>query len=229
MIFAMSNHEKRRESRLPLEVRVQLQRGDHISTHLCGDISAGGLFVRTEQPWRNGEQVGVRVFLPGVAAPLSLRGEVMRGVSGEGGGMGVRFLEGNRELQRFCQSRGGVVLEKAKKQILLVHGKADLRYFLRSILAVEGYRVHECESFEAAVRFLGEHKPDLLVADPLIRSASSASFAEWLQTHPFHGPVVMVTEGEVIGESPYAGGDYALVAEPVELGKFRTLVWNLVQ
>lgn len=229
MMFPMSNHEKRRESRLPLEVRVQLMRGDHISTHLCGDISPGGLFVRTEQPWRNGEELGVRVFLPGVSAPILMRGEIMRGVTGEGGGMGVRFLEPSRELQRFCQSRGGAVLERATKTIFLVHGKEDLRFFLRSILAVEGYRIQEFDTFESAVRFLKSNKPDLLVADPLLLSQGSVSFAEWLQVNPVQCPVVMVTEGEVVGENPYAGGDYALVTEPVELGSFRSLVWKLVQ
>ncbi len=229
MMFPMSNHEKRREYRLPLEVRVQLIQGSHISTHLCGDISPGGLFVRTEQPWRTGEAVGVRVFLPGVAAPVILRGEIMRGVTGEGGGMGVRFLDTSRELQRFCQSRGGAVLERAKKIIVLAHAKADLRFFLRSILAIEGYRIQECDTFEAAVHFLLEQKADLLVADPLLNSGGDLSFAEWLQAHPFDGPVVMVTEGEVIGENPYAGGDYALVTEPVDLGSFRSLVWKLVQ
>lgn len=225
----MSISEKRRESRLPLEVRVQLQRGDHIQTHLCSDISTGGLFVLTSEPWRNGEQIGVRIFLPGLKGPLNMRGEVLRSISGSNAGIAVRFLEASRDLQRFCQNRGGDVLQRAAKRILLAHAKEDLRFFLRSILAVEGYRIFECKTLAEVRTALTGEKFDLLVADPLLGGEAEEHLAEYLVRHPFDGPVVMITEGEVVGDAPFAGGDYALVSEPVELSSFRGLVWSLVK
>lgn len=224
MIFTMTPSEKRQATRLPLEVRVQLQRGDHVQTHLCSDISSGGLFVRTEESWRNGERVTVRIFLPGLSTPIVMNGEVVRGAAG---GVGVRFIETNRDLARFCQSRGGEVLAKAAKNILVGHEKEAMRYFLRSVLAAEGYRVRECKSLDEIVNALKASPYDLLVGDPLLEDAKGHILADWLAKHPFPGHVVMVTEGEVVGHAPLAG-DFALVKEPVELSSFRRLVWNLV-
>jgi CheY-like chemotaxis protein/Tfp pilus assembly protein PilZ len=226
----MTVREKRSQTRLPLEVRVQVIRGDYMRTHLCSDISAGGLFVRTDEKWRNAEQVQVRVFLPGVVAPLLLGGEVVRVIEGNTGGIGIRFVESNRELRKFCESRSSEVLERSQRKILIAHGKEDMRYFLRSVLAVEGYRVTEAATLDD-VRNAVEHDTyDLWVVDPLLSNGDGGlMLGEWLQINRTAAHVVMVTEGEVVGEAPFHGGDYALVTEPVELAAFRHLVWNLVK
>lgn len=190
--------EKRSQTRLPLEVRVQLMRGDHLQTHLCSDISVGGLFVRTEEHWRNGERVQVRVFLPGSPAPLSLSGEVVRVGAG---GIGVRFLETSRELRRFCESRSSEVLERSQRKLLIAHGKEDMRYFLRSVLAVEGYKVTEVASLQEIRNGVSEEPFDLWVVDPLMGD-EAGTLAEWLQRFPPRAHVVMVTEGEVVGDAP---------------------------
>ena len=223
----MLSTEKRREVRLPLEVRVQLQRGDHIQTHLCGDLSAGGLFVRTEEQWRNGERVTVRIFLPGVQAPVTVLGEVVRGAKD---GVGVRFLENNRDLARFCQNRSGDVLHRASKNILIAHANEEMRYFLRSVLAAEGYKIRECRSLDETIRVLKNGQFDLLVADPLLSDEDKRGhLAEWLARKEFNGRTVLVTEGDMVGETPHVARDIPLITPPVELGSFRKLVWNIVK
>ena len=221
--------EKRRESRLPLEVRVQLHHGEVIVTHLCSDLSSGGLFVRSDNRWPAGTQMQVRVFLPRVGVPISLPGEVVRAVEGPHGGMAIRFLETSRELTKFCENRGAGVIERAKKRILLAFAKEDMRFFLRTVLGGEGYRISECKSTDEAAILLKDEWFDLLVGDPLLDARGGGTLAGWLKEHPFHGPVVMVTGGEMLGDSPLDGQDFALVTEPVELGSFRTLVWDLVK
>lgn len=223
----MLGTEKRREVRLPLEVRVQLQRGDHIQTHLCSDLSAGGLFVRTEEAWRNGERVTVRIFLPGLQAPVTVLGEVVRGAQH---GVGVRFLEANRDLARFCQSRSGDVLQRASKNILIAHSQEDMRFFLRSVLAAEGYKIRECRNLDETILVLKNGQFDLLVGDPLLAdSHERTNLAEWLARKEYKGKTVLVTEGEMLGEAPPLSKDIPLVTQPVELGAFRKLVWNIVK
>lgn len=219
--------EKRKESRLPLELRVQIVRGDLVQTHLCSDISTGGLFVRTDENWRNGEQVLVRLFLPGQSAPIAVHGEVVRVSHGRFSGLGIRFLEQKRELQRFYANRGPDLLRHGETRVLLVHPEEPRRFFLRTILGADGYQVTECRSADEAETALRSGTFDVIVADPLARRVSGETFDEWLATRRFGGRIIYVTEGEMVGGQPQVLATY--VAEPIDVSQLRGLLAESLQ
>ena len=64
-----------------------------------GNVSAGGLFIKTEKPLIVGDQLSLKLQLPGVSDPLKMKCEVawartkQESQPGRSAGMGVKFIE----------------------------------------------------------------------------------------------------------------------------------------
>ena len=79
-----------------------------------GNVSSGGLFIKTETPLIVGDQLSLKLQLPGAADPLQIRCEVVwarkkqESQPGRPAGMGVRFLKiserDNRILKQYLSS-----------------------------------------------------------------------------------------------------------------------------
>ena len=83
-----------------------------------GDISSGGLFIKTKTPLNKGEQFILNLQLPRLTEPLKIKCEVAWGRSqgGEGdappAGMGVKFLQMNKNDNQVLKA----YLQKAIKE-----------------------------------------------------------------------------------------------------------------
>lgn len=218
----------RRQKRVPVELHVQIIRGEDVQTYTCRDVSPGGLFVRTEETFRNGEPVEVRISLPGTQIPEKVAGVVVR-VSTVEEGVGIRLVEKNRELERFFEEQAEDVLERSSKRILLVDPDPDARFFLRTILGIDGYRVTECFDLQEAwsQALTGEY--ELIVADPLVRNEEEQTFADHLAAAGCQAPVLFLVDGEMLGDDLPSSFSHTTVQKPVVLGPFRELVEQLVR
>jgi uncharacterized protein (TIGR02266 family) len=68
--------EKRRDPRVPLVLRVEY--AGHAIRDVTENLSAGGLFIRTERALAPGARVPLRVGFPGLLPPLEVEVEVVR-------------------------------------------------------------------------------------------------------------------------------------------------------
>ena len=103
----MTEEERRREARAPIELKVEYKRLNTFFYDYTKNISKGGTFIKTEKPLDIGTIFLFKLQVPSREEPLALRGEV-RWVIKEGSpppadlpadheaGMGIRFVyEGN--------------------------------------------------------------------------------------------------------------------------------------
>ena len=89
--------EKRRETRLPLDVEIEIRTPDHTVRAMAGDVSMSGLFVQSEEFFPIGTICEVKVVVSSGEQQLSMEGQaqVVRQVENpETGtrGMGFKFL-----------------------------------------------------------------------------------------------------------------------------------------
>jgi type IV pilus assembly protein PilZ len=102
--------ERRRGTRLMAEVKVDYRTVGSFITDYSKDISQGGLFIATSLPLEIGEQVRLRITLPGRDLPFALEGVVRWNSKPSDrdqspAGMGIEFInfdaEVRAELSRF--------------------------------------------------------------------------------------------------------------------------------
>jgi uncharacterized protein (TIGR02266 family) len=85
--------ERRRASRVPVAITVELRNERGFSLHVSSNLSAGGAFFGRSIPHPVGEKVKVTFALPGEAQSISCQGEVVSVPDKKNFGMGVRFLD----------------------------------------------------------------------------------------------------------------------------------------
>jgi type IV pilus assembly protein PilZ len=99
----MTEEERRREARAPIELKVEYKRLNTFFYDYTKNISKGGTFIKTEKPLDIGTIFLFKLMIPSRDTPLALRGEV-RWVIKDGAppppdlpadhepGMGIRFV-----------------------------------------------------------------------------------------------------------------------------------------
>ena len=88
--------DRRDEPRVTIDLDVDYHEQGRSSFAFTGDLSAGGLFVRSNAPEQPGTILSIEIRLPNRAAPIRARGEVVwfdKDPEGKGGGMGIRFVD----------------------------------------------------------------------------------------------------------------------------------------
>ena len=120
--------ERRKHPRIPIKLRVKYRSAKDFFEDYSGNISAGGMFIRTREPVEYGTKVLLEFVLPEIPMTVRGLGEVVRvvreGVSQEEpGGMGIKFLKfdaGSEEsIKKFISRQApgtelGVILGKKK-------------------------------------------------------------------------------------------------------------------
>lgn len=96
-------NDRRRETRAPIELKVEYKRLNTFFYDYTKNISKGGTFIKTEKPLDIGTIFLFKLMLPAQSTPIALRGEV-RWVVKEGEplppqvpdghepGMGIKFV-----------------------------------------------------------------------------------------------------------------------------------------
>ncbi len=99
MLERACEYSVRSEARIPKALSLVFKDRDSFVKAYTGNISVGGLFIKTENPLRPGRQFMLKLQLPGVSNPLQIKCEVVwsrkreEGSPGKPAGMGVKFIE----------------------------------------------------------------------------------------------------------------------------------------
>ncbi|MBW1729399.1 MAG: TIGR02266 family protein [Deltaproteobacteria bacterium] len=99
MLDRACDYTLRSEARIPKALSLIFKDRDSFVRAYTGNISTGGLFIKTENPLRPGRQFLLKLQLPGLKEPLQIQCEVVWARKREGGasdkppGMGVKFCE----------------------------------------------------------------------------------------------------------------------------------------
>lgn len=92
--------ERRRASRSPVAIAVEVRDAHGFSLHSTRDISRGGLYFDRAIPHPVGTRVQLSFVLPGESSPIQCDGEVVNVPDKHDYGMGIRFLDlGDAEAQ----------------------------------------------------------------------------------------------------------------------------------
>ncbi len=96
--------EKRKQPRVPIVVRVIANSSGVMQTCLSNDISLGGMFLETKEPFEVGELLSLEFSLPDISRMFNVKAKVIRTVEEELdrreiiiAGMGVSFIEFDQE------------------------------------------------------------------------------------------------------------------------------------
>ncbi len=148
--------EKRRDPRVPLVLRVEAPGLPDALRGATENLSAGGLFVRTDRDLSPGDRLPLRIGFPGLLDPVEVEVEVVRcRPAGEQGPAGVAVkIPVDRTDERH---KLAALVETARAG----RGRAGATY---RVLVVED-NPHVVEMYEYALRRVkgGEGRPDLSV------------------------------------------------------------------
>jgi hypothetical protein len=90
--------ERRKTSRPPLEVPIELSVGSEMLIHATSNLSGQGAFFRRAIPYAEGTRAALRILLPG-EQPIACQGLVVNIPNKKELGMGVKFEGLSREDQ----------------------------------------------------------------------------------------------------------------------------------
>jgi type IV pilus assembly protein PilZ len=111
----VSKDDRRQDTRAPIELKVEYRRINTFFYDYTKNISRGGTFIKTRKPLPVGTMFLFKLFVPSLAEPLVLRGEVRwirrEGEAGEGTegnpdepGMGIRLVYDHDDQRRDIDS-----------------------------------------------------------------------------------------------------------------------------
>lgn len=140
----MDGEERRRDPRVPLLLRVDYPTAPEFFRDATENLSAGGIFIRTDRDLAPGERVTLQIGFPGLLEPLEVEVEVVRhrlAHSGLPPGVAVRIPDDRPE-------------DRARMARLVEASRADEpAASLYRLLVVED-NPHEVELYEWALRKL---------------------------------------------------------------------------
>ena len=139
----MEGKDKRRDPRVPLVLRVDYPGAPEFFRDATENLSAGGIFIRTDRDLVQGDRVRLQISFPGLLQPIEIEVEVVRSrlpARGEPAGVAVR-IPADRPEDR---ARIAGLLDSARKEPRPV-GRGYL------VLVVED-NPHVVEMYEYALR-----------------------------------------------------------------------------
>ncbi|MEJ2024675.1 MAG: TIGR02266 family protein [Deltaproteobacteria bacterium] len=117
MLERACEYTSRSEARIPKALSLSFKDRDAFIRAYTGNISAGGLFIKTENPLGPGRVFQLKLSLPGIEKPMQIKCEVVWARKREfstpdkPSGMGVKFAEiaekDYKLIERYLESEKG--------------------------------------------------------------------------------------------------------------------------
>ncbi|BDG02653.1 response regulator [Anaeromyxobacter oryzae] len=205
------DHERRAHPRFPLILAVQYLGAESVLDY-TENLSAGGLFIRTEREFALGDRATLVVSFPQLLEPVELTVEIVRvrePSADHPGGVAVRVpadLAADRtKLVEVARRVAGARRPDPSFRILLVEDNA----LVASMYAAALRRLSETDNLpdlgievasdgaSAFDRLLGAPPVDAVVTDVFMPVLSGISMIEKIRAEPAlaHLPVVVITSG----------------------------------
>ena len=118
MLERASDFTSRVEPRVAKSLSLIFKSRDSFIRAYTGDISAGGLSIKTENPLPKGSRFNLKLQIPDRPNPIQVKAEVMwscgkdEKIQGQPVGMGVKFFEISEKDHQFIKQYVSEVLEK---------------------------------------------------------------------------------------------------------------------
>ncbi len=241
--------ERRAHPRFPLILAVQYAGGESVLDY-TENLSASGLFIRTEREFQAGERVTLVVSFPQLLEPLELQVEVVRRRSASPGapaGVAVRVPadrpDDRAKLAQVAQRIGAPRGTVPTFRVLLVDDNALVASMYTAALrrlsdtdGLPGLGVEVASDGGAAFdRLLRPPPVDVLVTDVFMPVLSGITLVEKIRAEPALAdlPVVVITSGGDLEREKLARlGVSLFLRKPVSYqdvaGAIRTLVGSRV-
>jgi type IV pilus assembly protein PilZ len=111
--------ERRRETRAPIELRVEYKRLNSFFADYTKNISKGGTFICTDRPLPIGTEFLFKLVIPTLEKPLSVKGRVHWIVTAETvteeqeAGMGIGFIYDSEADHKLIEREVGELMIKS--------------------------------------------------------------------------------------------------------------------
>lgn len=205
--------EKRRDPRVPLVLRVEYPGSPQAVRDATENLSAGGLFVRTDRELEAGERLPLQISFPGLLDAIEVEVEVVRRrAAGKEGPAGVAVkipadCEVDRQkLARLAETaRSGSGGAHRSYRVLVVEDNPRVvemyEYALRKLRSAESgleIVVEYAANGHEALRRMGETpRLDLVMADLYMPVMDGFALVERIRSDPalIDTPVVVISAG----------------------------------
>ena len=209
--------EKRTDPRVPLVLRVEYPGHERVVRDATENLSAGGLFIRTERPLSPGERLPLQISFPGLLAPVTVEVEVVRRRNpGETGPSGVALripadrIGDRAALAHLCEQAqaappADVAGGPRRYRVLVVEDNPRVvemyEYALRKLRSAEGAVDVSVEfaanGHEALARLSRTPKLDLVMADLYMPVMDGFVLVERMKADPalVETPVLVISAG----------------------------------
>ncbi|HSM94256.1 MAG TPA: response regulator [Anaeromyxobacteraceae bacterium] len=208
-----TDHDKRRDPRVPLVLRVDYPGEPNKVRDVTENLSAGGLFIRTDRTLKEGERVPLQVSFPSLLDPVEIEVEVVRGrPGGEAGPAGVAVkvpidrIDDRHKLASLAEiARTGIGKLKRSYRVLVVEDNPHViemyEYALRKLRTPDGATEIAIEyganGHEALVRLKRQPRIDLVMADLYMPVMDGFTLVERMKADPslLGIPTVIISAG----------------------------------
>jgi uncharacterized protein (TIGR02266 family) len=209
----MSSHDKRAHPRFPLILAVDYPGSPSAVRDYTENLSAGGLFIRTERAFEVGDRVTLLISFPELLEPAELEVEVLRlrdAMSDQPAGVAVWIPSDRMEDRRKLEDLTRAAAEAAEThypayRVLLVEDNSLVAAMYTSALrrlssadGLAGIAVEVAsDGNEAFARLLATPPIDLVITDVYMPVMSGFALLERIRAEPRlrRLPVVVISSG----------------------------------
>lgn len=233
--FMATSDEKRQNHRFPFLLRVEYPGGQEYFTEWTENLSAGGLFVRTERCFRRGETIKLALSFPGLLEPVEIEGRVawVRAVGPvQAGGIGVEVTNetGRRRLVDLALRAAdpdSLAVANLFRVLIVEDNPRVIRSYervLKHATRLAGGRVELLFAVNGheAVNVLAQEKANLVITDIYMPILDGFGLVETLRKNPktINIPIIMISGGRA-DERQRAEelGVSAFLHKPVQFGQ----------
>ena len=204
--------DKRRDPRVPLVLRVDYPGSPQAFRDFTENLSAGGLFIRSDRELAAGERVPLQISFPGLLEALEVEVEVVRRrppTSDGPGGVAVKIpldrIDDRHKLARLVETaRAGAGKGKRGYRVLVVEDNPHVvemyEYALRKLRAGDGLAVaveFASNGYDALGRLAEPPRVDLVMADLYMPVMDGFTLIERMRAEPslLDIPILVISAG----------------------------------
>ena len=240
--------EKRRDQRVPLVLRVEYPGVPQAVRDATENLSAGGLFVRTDRELSRGERLPLQISFPGLLDGIEVEVEVVRrrpATSEAPAGVAVKIpfdrIDDRQKLARLSETARAADQGAAKRgyRVLVVEDNPHVvemyEYALRKLGGGEGVTVsveYAVNGHAALKRLLDPPRLDLVMTDLYMPVLDGFSLIERIRSEPslVALPILVISAGatDARARALELGVDVYL-QKPVQFSDILTTVRTLLR
>jgi len=243
-----NDHEKRRDPRVPLVLRVDYPGLQQAVRDVTENVSSGGLLIRTERDLREGARLPLQIGFPGLLEPIEVEVEVVRQRAAAADGpaavavkIPIDRIDDRHKLARLAETaRSGFGRARRAYVVLVVEDNPRVvemyEYALRKLRSADArveLGVEYAGNGHDALRRLEEPpRVDLVISDVYMPVMDGFGLVERMRAEPRLAaiPVLVISAGGADARDRAAElGVDVYLQKPVQFGDIINTVRTLLK